>query len=141
MFTAPRIQSQSTWKDYDVLRIAPTGRPWSVWLFWRPGGSFDGYYVNLEAVHVRDGGNVYSQDRLLDLEVEFDRSCRRKDEDELAEAVRQGRFTADEAAQFEADAGAAECLVEEWSSPFCDGWEGFRPDPSWRLPALPVDLA
>ena len=36
-----------------LLRIAPTGVPWSIWYFTDEDGSFEGHYVNLELVHER----------------------------------------------------------------------------------------
>lgn len=138
MFTAPRRQVTSTWKDYDILRVAPTGRPWSVWLFWKAASSsFDGYYVNLEAPHRRDGRSVYTTDHVLDLDVEADGSWRRKDEHELVLAVEQGRYTQAQAEQLHRDLEAAEDVVRSWGSPLCDGWDSFRPDPAWPLPQLP----
>jgi Protein of unknown function (DUF402) len=137
-FTAPRVQARRVWHTWDVLRIAPTGRPWSVWLWFEPGsGRFDGYYVNLETPHVRDGAAVYSSDHVLDVEVEVDRTHSRKDVDELAAAVEQGRYTAEEAARITATAAEVEAVVDAWGPPFCDGWETFRPDPAWPLPGLP----
>lgn len=135
-FTAPRIQGEAVWQGCDTLRVAPTGRPWSVWLFFEDG-RFDGYYVNLEQVHTRDAAGVYSGDHVLDVLVEPDGTHLRKDEDELALAVEQGRFTAAEARRIEADAAAAEAVVASWGHPFCDGWESFSPDPDWPLPGLP----
>lgn len=26
--------------------------------------------------------------------------------------------------------------IEAWASPFCDGWESWRPDPSWASSLL-----
>jgi hypothetical protein len=139
MFTAPRRQVTSTWKDFDILRIAPTGRPWSVWLFWKAGADdFEGYYVNLETRHRRDLRNVYTTDHVLDLDVEADGSWRRKDEDELVLAVEQGRYSPAEAERLHRDLEDAEAVVRAWGSPFCDGWDSFRPDPAWPLPGLPA---
>ena len=138
MFPAPRRQVTSTWQDYDILRVAPTGQPWSVWLFWKAAcSSFDGYYVNLEAPHRRDSRSVYTTDHVLDLDVEADGSWRRKDEDELVLAVEQGRYTQEQAERLHRDLEAAEDVVRTWGSPFCDGWASFRPDPAWPLPKLP----
>lgn len=137
MFTAARVQGFTTWWGHGNLRIAPTGRPWSIWLFWLEDGTFDGYYVNLEDPHRRDDADVYTSDRVLDVEVEVDRSCSRKDEHELVVAVEQGRYTAEEAAAFAADASLVEEIVATWGPPFCDGWDTFRPDPSWPVPDLP----
>jgi hypothetical protein len=30
-------------------------------------------------------------------------------------------------------------LIESWDAPFREGWEEWRPDPSWTVPVLPVD--
>lgn len=139
MFTAPRRQVTTTWKDWDILRVAPTGRPWSVWLFWKPdGGPFEGYYLNLEAPHVRDSRNVYTSDRVLDLDVDPGGAWRRKDEDELVLAVEQGRYSPAEAERLHRDLEDAEAVVRAWGSPFRDGWDSFRPDPAWPLPGLPA---
>lgn len=138
LFTAETVQDVGIWSGYDVLRIAPTGRPWTVWvLFVERSGEFAGWYVNLEARHVRDDDAVYTRDHVLDLVIEPDRTMSRKDEDELALAVAQGRFDAAAAAVIEADLVEAEGVVAAWASPFCDGWEHFRPDPAWPIPQLP----
>jgi len=71
---------------------------------------------------------------MLDVEVGTDRTHHRKDVDELAEAVRQGRYTPEQAAGIEAEAAEVEAVVDAWHSPFCDGWETFRPDPAWPVP-------
>ena len=126
------------WRGPGVLLVAPVGVQWSVWLFWSSEWEFVEWYVNLEDVHARDRDGIITQDHVLDLEVMADRSVRRKDEDELAAAVRQGRYTAADAARFEATAAAVEEVVARWESPFCDGWEHWRPDPSWPVPSLPT---
>ena len=41
----------ATWDGAGILRVAPTGVPWSLWYFWEDDGSFAGHYVNLELVH------------------------------------------------------------------------------------------
>jgi hypothetical protein len=138
MFTAGLVQDRGVHAVYDQLRIAPTRRPWSVWVFFKETtGEFAGWYVNFEEPHVRDEHAVYTSDRVLDLVIEPDRTMARKDEDELALAVEQGVFDATAAAAIEADAEAVEALVADWGSPFCDGWERFRPDPAWSVPARP----
>lgn len=138
LFTAEPVQLVGRWTDYHVLRIAPAGRAWSVWTcFAERTREFVGWYVNLEHPHVRDEQAVYTRDHVLDLEVEPDRSVARKDEDELALAVEQGRFDAATAAEIEADAAEVEALVHDWGQPFCDGWDQFRPDLAWPIPPLP----
>lgn len=137
LFTAKLVQDRGAHAQFDQLRVAPTGRPWSVWVFFAEGtGEFAGWYVNLEKPHVRDKRTVYTSDHVLDLVIEPDRTMVRKDEDELALAVAQGVFDATAAAAIEADAAAVEALVADWGPPFCDGWERFRPDPAWPIPGL-----
>lgn len=137
MFTAGLVQEQGTHALFDQLRIAPTGRPWSVWVFFaEDSGEFAGWYVNLEEPHVRDDVAVYTSDHVLDLVIAPDRTLVRKDEDELALAVTQGVFDEPMAAAIEENAAAVEALVVDWAPPFGDGWETFRPDPAWPIPHL-----
>jgi hypothetical protein len=138
LFTADTVQEVGVWTDYNVIRVAPTGRPWTVWvLFAERSMEFAGWYVNLEDPHLRDDHVVYTRDHVLDLEVEPDRTVSRKDEDELALAVAQGRYDAAAARAIEADAVEVEAIVADWGPPFCDGWENWRPDPVWPIPRLP----
>lgn len=137
MFTAGLVQGRGVHAIFDQLRVAPTGRPWSVWVLFGQGTrEFAGWYVNLERPHVRDGRGVCTSDHVLDVVIEPDRTVVRKDEDELALAVMQGAFDSTAAAAIEADAAAVEQIVGAWGSPFCDGWERFRPDPAWPVPGL-----
>jgi len=132
-----RATRLDTWQGQGILKVAPTGVPWSVWLFWRDDWSFDCWYVNLEHVHVRTADTVVTQDHVLDLVVRPDRRVERKDEDELEVAVAAGRFTCAEADAYRDDARAAEDVVRRWGPPFRDGWEHWRPDPAWPVPSLP----
>jgi len=136
-FSAPRAVKRDVWHGGGILKIAPTGVPWSAWVFWDDDGSHRNWYINLEQVHLRDDKNVYTRDHVLDLVVTPDRQVIWKDEDELAAALEAGTFTPEDAERFEADARAVEKLVARWASPFCDGWENWRPDPSWPIPDLP----
>ena len=69
-FQGERIPVVSTWQGGGVLRIAPTGRPWSVWVFWEDDGSLAGHYVNLELPHRRCGNETNTRDLVLDLWLE-----------------------------------------------------------------------
>ena len=131
-----RANRLDSWHGHGILKVAPTGVPWSVWLFWNDEG-FRGWYVNLESVHEREGHQVLTQDHVLDVVVTPDRRAERKDEDELAAAVAAGRFTAAEAAAIEGDAAAVEDDVRRCGPPFCAGWESWAADPTWPLPELP----
>ena len=140
-FQCQRSMAKARWRGEGILRIAPTGMPWSVWLFWEPGWEFAGWYINLETPIRRAGADVYTDDHVLDVWVTPDRTCHRKDEDELVAAVAEGRFTHEEAASITGNAAMAEEAVASWQSPFSDGWESWRPDPAWTLPPLPEGVA
>jgi predicted RNA-binding protein associated with RNAse of E/G family len=138
LFTADTVQAIGVWAQYDVLRIAPTGRAWSVCVFFaEQTRALAGWYVNLEAPHLRGGHAVHTRDHVLDLVIDPDRSMARKDADELVVAVAQGLFDSPTATAIEADAAEVEAIVAEWGSPFCDGWEHFQPDPAWPIPQPP----
>lgn len=140
MFRHGRALRRGVWRGHGCLRVAPTGRPWSVWVFWHDDGTHRCWYVNLEAPHRRDSVGIVSVDRVVDLVVDPDRRVRWKDLDELDGAVAAGRFTAPEAAEYLADAAAVQELVDRWGAPFGDGWERWRPDPGWPRPDLPAHL-
>lgn len=140
MFTEDRVLKLDVWRGTGILKVLPLGKPWSVWHFWASDGSFRGWYVNLEARHVRDvaARRTSTVDHVLDLWIHPDRTIEWKDEDELEGAVTAGRFTAAEAAAIVADAHAAVREVEEWTSPFSDGWQDWTPPPHWRIPMAPT---
>jgi hypothetical protein len=136
-FRLERRSHRRPWVGQGVLKLAPAGVPWSVWLFWSDDWAHRGWYVNLEDVHTRDTAGVYTLDHVLDVWVAADRTVHWKDVDELEAAVDAGRFTQAEADGFRATAAHVHALADAWASPFGDGWESWRPDPSWTVPQLP----
>lgn len=139
-FQVPRTTARGTWLGQGILKIAPVGVPWSVWVFWDDDWTHKCWYVNLEDVHRRDEAGIITDDHVLDVVVRPDFTTVRKDEDELAAAVEAGRFTPKQAAQFEDDARRVEKIVAERGAPFTDGWETWRPNPSWPHPELPAHI-
>ncbi|MGW6540062.1 cytidylyl-2-hydroxypropylphosphonate hydrolase [Streptomyces sp. NPDC055051] len=138
-YTAPRTTERAHWAGSGVLKLARPGEPWSVWLFWERGWRFRSWYVNLEEPRRRWSGGVDSEDHFLDISVYPDRSWLWRDEDEFAQAQRAGLMSTGQAARVRAAGAAAVELVERWGAPFRDGWEEWRPDPAWTVPALPAD--
>jgi predicted RNA-binding protein associated with RNAse of E/G family len=110
-----------------------------VWLFWEPGWRFRNWYVNLEQPRVRWAGGVDSEDHFLDLSVYADRTWRWHDEDEFAQAQIAGLMSAAQAESVRRAGRAAVEVIEGWGHPFPDGWQHWRPDPAWPVPALPGD--
>jgi hypothetical protein len=135
-FSIGRASARARWQGPGILRIAPSGAPWSVWLFWDDHWTFEGWYVNLEAPHRRERHDLFSSDHVLDVWIAADGDWRMKDEDELA-AVDQGLFTAAEREGFQQAARAALRTFRAGRFPFDEPWPDWRPDPAWERPVLP----
>ena len=110
--------------DQAILSFAWPETPYSV-LLWTDHDDRRVWYVNLQdPLTVPD--RVRHVDHALDVVIELDRSSWRwKDEEELAEAVSDGLFTAQEAAHFRAWGLRAVDRVLSESAPFDhDGRDG-----------------
>ncbi|MFB6724121.1 DUF402 domain-containing protein [Kribbella sp. NPDC056345] len=140
MFTEPRVLKLDIWHGTGILKVAPTGKPWSVWYFWGSDGDFRGWYVNLEDPHTRDleGRRTTTQDHVLDLWITPDREVHWKDEDELEGAVTAGRFTQSQADAITATAHQAVAEIHAWTAPFNANWQSWTAPPDWPLPAAPT---
>jgi hypothetical protein len=136
-----------TWRGPGILRVAPTGKPWSLWYFCDDEGAFEGYYVNIELPHERpvDGSpRLHTRDLTLDLwleEGEGGLDVWLKDEDELEAVVAGGRSTPEQGMAIRAigDQAAYE-LGHLRSWPLDEGWESWRPPPEWDEPLALPDL-
>jgi predicted RNA-binding protein associated with RNAse of E/G family len=125
------------WHSEGTLRLARPGDPHSILLFWR-GGTFRGWYVNLEEPLRRTPIGFDYLDHKLDLVIWADGSWEWKDEDELDEAVAAGILTPLDAREIRDEGERVLAQYEIGASPFRDGWEDWRPDPAWPVPALPA---
>ncbi|MFE9373714.1 DUF402 domain-containing protein [Streptomyces sp. NPDC006711] len=138
-YTAPRTTERARWTGSGVLKLARPGEPWSVWLFWERGWRFKNWYVNLEEPRARWSRGIDSTDHFLDIAVHPDRSWRWLDEDEFAQAQQVGLMDGGQARRVRAAGRSAVEVITAWGSPFADGWEDWRPNPRWPVPALPAD--
>lgn len=138
-YTKPRTVQRDRWFGTGVLKLSRPREPWSVWLFWEPGWQFKNWYVNLEEPGTRWEGGVDSRDHFLDISVRPDRSWVWHDEDEFAQAQRDGLVDAQLAERVRAAGRSAVQVIEAWGPPFTDGWQHWRPNPEWGVPSLPDD--
>ena len=135
------------WRGAGILRIAPAGKPWSLWYFWNDeGGGFEGHYVNVELVHERPVSGeprVHTRDLTLDLWIEEGPDgwdVWLKDEDELDAAVEGGRCTPEQGAAIRAIGEQARYELGHLRSwPLDEDWESYRP-PEWTEPLVLPDL-
>jgi hypothetical protein len=145
-FLVPWQAVESSWTGPGILRVAPTGKPWSVWFFRREDGTADGVYVNIELPHRRIAGEeaaVFTRDLVLDLWIDAEHRGEEdvwlKDADELDAAVDQGRFSPEqaEAVRVLADHAGADFIIDAaW--PLDEGWDEWTPDGEADVPlALP----
>lgn len=144
-FSVPWRMQESAWRGPGVVRVAPTGMPWSFWFFRRSDGTADGVYVNLELPHRRavdaaGTGAVFTRDLVLDLWIDADQPGSEdvwlKDADELVEAVQQGRFTSAQANAVRALADhVSERVLAPGGWPLDEGWGTWVPDAAMDLPA------
>lgn len=142
--THQRAEAIVPWRGNGVLRIAPAGVPWSVWLFWSPGDGdnapewcFEGWYVNLESPHLREGASTVSSDHVLDVLISADGAVQMKDEDELEAATQQGRFTEQQAALIRIHAAEAIQAFQDGHWAFDRAWSEWRPGEGDLPPRLP----
>src|SRR5690606_14663036 len=140
---ARRVLEAAEWRR-EWLRLMFPGRQHSVWLFWERGDGerrFMAYYVNMEEPFRRTPIGFDTNDHALDIVVAPDLSWRWKDDDEFRAGVARGGYSEAFAATVWAEAERVVEAIEGRQPPFCDGWEEWKPDPSWEAPAFPEGWA
>ncbi len=122
----------------DLVRIMYSGDQHSYYATWKEG-YFSHWYVNLESAYRRTPIGIDFEDHILDIRIQADLiTWEWKDEDELVEAVTLGLIS-----QAQADSTREEGLraikrLEAKSPPFHEGWEDWKPDPTWTIPEFPA---
>jgi hypothetical protein len=138
-FTGPDPMRRHT---RDALKIIEPGAQHTTSLFFAEGmADFICWYVDLEEPTRRAGGGLVTFDRSLDIVAGPDRRWRWKDEDHFAHIQRFGWITSERAAELRAEGERVIRCIEAREPPFNDEWLGWRPDPAWPIPELPVDWA
>lgn len=120
-----------------ALSFAWPETPYAV-LLWVAEDAHRVWYVNLEQPLERTRFGFDTVDHALDVVIELDgTSWRWKDEEELADAVRDGLFTEAEAGEFRRWGERAVERVLSGDPPFDRDWSDWQPDPGWPIPELP----
>ncbi|UCD09122.1 MAG: DUF402 domain-containing protein [Dehalococcoidales bacterium] len=128
--------AKAPWIGLRRLRLSIPGAFYSVLLFWNEDNSFRAWYINLEEPFRRTPQGFDYIDLFLDILAEPDLSSWRwMDEDELQEAVEQDFISGTTSDMLYSEGRKAIEWLQSGNSPF-NGWETWRPDPSWQPPIL-----
>jgi len=121
----------------DILSFAWPETPYAI-LRWHARDGVHAWYVNLQDPLRRTAIGFDTTDHALDAIVAIDGTWTWKDEDELAEAVAHGLFTAEDAERFRADGERAAARILDREPPFDRDWSHWHADPAWPEPSLPA---
>ncbi len=135
----PLIDSQWIWTD--VLMLVPPQAPHGIYAMWEAGSKrFHCWYVNLQSPLKRTWLGFDTMDFILDIVISADRSeWHWKDEADFNEAVALGVYTPDEAQAIRAEGERVIKQMQAGLSPFCDGWEDWKPPKDWPIPTFPPE--
>jgi predicted RNA-binding protein associated with RNAse of E/G family len=123
------------------IRLTIPGESYSILLFWDTSdNSLRCWYINLEdpanRIHRTTKGFDYT-DHILDVIIEPNlKDWRWDDEDELSEVVELGLISPEKAKALYAKGEEVRDLLMSGKSIF-NGWNHWKPDPSWQVPVLP----
>ena len=136
----PRVQLiDSKWVETDVLSLVEPGTAHSIDIMWEAGQRAQRcWYVHMQEPLRRTSIGFDSMDQILDIVISPDLSqWYWKDEDEFGEAERRGVYTKAEAKSIRAEGEQVITRIMAKASPFCDGWEKWRPPEEWSIARFP----
>ena len=120
------------WKGHGLLMLQRPGDAYAIWLFWHgPEREFRGWYVNLQEPFRRNARGYDTQDLELDIWVPLDAPWEWKDDELLDERVREGRFTAAQAAEIRAEGARIAADLDAGRRWWSDDWASWTPDHAW----------
>jgi hypothetical protein len=123
-----RLASAAPFGAMEALALHLPGTAHSLLVIFDPPPGFAPWYINLESDLVRTERGFEYEEHVLDIVVDRDLSSWRwKDEDELAEAVELGLFTAEQAAEFRAEGERALEWLLSRRPPYDRDWLSWRP--------------
>jgi hypothetical protein len=134
-----RIQLEDRlWKDNDVLSLNPANAAHSIQVMWQAGTHrLRCWYVHLQEPLRRTPIGFDTMDQILDIVISPDKShWRWKDEDEFAEAGKIGVYSAAKVRAIRTEGEGVIKILDANASPFCDGWEHWKPPSEWTIPAF-----
>ena len=126
------------WTGHGVLVLRRPGEAYSVWHFWDgPERRFAGWYLNVEEPFRRTAVGYDTQDLELDLWLPVGGAWRFKDEEQLDQRVREGRYTEAQVTAARRIGGELGAMLDRGERWWDERWASFAPEPGWRAPAFP----
>jgi len=128
------------WEGHGVLMLQRPGDRCAVWHFWDgPEREFAGWYLNLQEPFRRTSLGYDTQDLELDVWIPADGcgSWSFKDDEQLEERVREGRFTADEIVAIRAEGSRIGVMLDAGERWWDDSWSRWSPPDEWTAQPLP----
>lgn len=126
------------WQDHHALHLTREGDNYNVTLFWTEDWKFRCWYVNFQEPMRRYAHGFETMDQTLDLVIAPDRErWIWKDEHEFQWGIDAGWYTASQMDELKAIGLRVLDGAKAGAWPFADGWEHWRPDPSWGIPVFP----
>ena len=133
----PPLVGDGTWHTNHALILVRPGDAFDIRLYWTEHWSFRGWYVNLQQPVRRVRTGFDTADHVLDLWVDPDGAWSWKDEHEMAEAVRIGRFSAEEAAAIRSGWRVGHPVIESRHPPFDGSLDLLAARPRLAVPSVP----
>jgi uncharacterized protein len=127
------------WDKTDVLMLIPPSAAHAIYVMWEAGQHhFLCWYVNLQEPILRTPISIDTRDHWLDIVISpHKQDWNWKDEDQLAEVVKLGILTDQDARNIRAEGERVLAMLKQNAPPFCDGWENWLAPQEWGLPDLP----
>ena len=129
-------QGRAEWQGHGVLMLQRPGERYAVWHFWDGAErEFAGWYVNLQEPFSRTPIGYDTHDLELDVWLPATGGWSFKDDELLDVRVREGRFTATEAAEIRALGSEIGAMLDRGAQWWDPSWSRWSPPPTWAVPA------
>ena len=129
--------SKKHWHGHGVLMLQRPDDAHAIWVFWHgPRREFRGWYINLQWPFTRTAHGYDTQDLELDIWLPFDSARQWKDDELLAERVREGRFTPEQVDEIRSLGRRIADELDASGRWWDETWADWEPDPEWPTPAF-----
>ncbi len=126
------------WRDHHALHLTREGDNYNVTLFWTEDWVFRCWYVNFQEPFRRHEYVLETMDQTLDLIIAPDRMSHMwKDQDEFQWGIEAGWYEPQMLDDLKSLGARVLDDAKRGGWPFVEGWDSWRPDPSWGRPAFP----